>query len=80
MASYSDYYIRSLINEALRAYNGIPLQSRELSVPEVKGKFMCYEEYPLFLEPVDRLVEMGELDFNAASSLEEVVEILRKKP
>jgi len=77
---YRDYHVRVLVEEAISAYVQIPMGSRKLSIPEVRKRFMQYEEYHLFLEPVDKLVEMGELDFDSKTPLEEVVRILHHKP
>jgi len=75
---YRDYHQRNLIEAALNAYDGIPLQSRTHTVPFVTDNLMRYEEYQMFLDPVNRLVEMGELDFEVGSSLDDIVKILRK--
>ena len=75
---YSDYHTKNLIGEALHAYHRIPLQSRKCSLLFVKDTYH-YEEYQMFLEPVNKLVEMGELDFDARSSLEDIVKILKTK-
>ena len=75
---YRDYHKKNLIETALNAYNGIPLQSRIHTIPFVRDNLMCYEEYQMFLDPVNRLVEMGGLDFEVGSSLEDIVKILRK--
>ena len=76
--TYRDDYILELKNRALQAYNGIPVRIREVEVAEVKKGYMHLEEYPMFLDPVNRLVEMGELDFDSKSTLENIVDLLRK--
>ncbi len=76
---YREEYIKRVAHEAIAAYNGIHVPSRKLPITEVAEKYGRNEDYAMFLSPVNKLVEMGELDFDSQTSLEGIVRLIRKK-
>lgn len=72
---YRDFNCLRLSSNALARYNQLSPKEREMTMPELLEDT---RKYFGFVHPINRLVEMGELNFDADSSLEEIVKILRR--
>ncbi|MBU4352131.1 MAG: hypothetical protein KJ939_03535 [Nanoarchaeota archaeon] len=75
---YKDQLEQHLKNKALKFYAELPEEARKSTMAEAKGRVEPVNAYLKFTIQVDKLVLGGLLDFNADTSLEEIVELLKK--
>lgn len=73
---YRKYHVGRLKEQVFASYGKLSRESRLMTIPALESNVAVSRDYFAIVHSVNRLVEMGELDFDVEIPLEELVKKL----